>query len=508
MQFNLATSGNRKLLLTAVAVVTGTLAYGSVGLAASASTASGTPAAPSVAVPSVTVPVPAVSGLPGVVTTAPAPTTRQGAQTQPAKPAKGKKKPLSGFVGSINASNINIRSGPGLAYYALGQLTTGDMVNVVGTRNGWDAIDPPVGTLCYIAKKFVHVGTDTAKGHVSANYVFVRAASRLAPRSDYAVVKIVSRGTRVHIVGSTPSFYVIQPPRGAHVYVLAKFVTSAGANAQYLAPKLRMPAGFKGATLAASLAAGNSAVLASATANTPSSVTTKPVSPALLPNQTVPLPVSGGNSGQSGQTVVVPPVPPRGAMPNSAKVGLFSKFSNLNRKTQLEFQKPLMQRRLEPLLQGYQDLAAVAGAPLWIKQGVAARIRVLKREIAIQELVETSHKTPPVSKVIAPYQQQWKESQAQIAQAIDHAPYLAKGVLRTSTALKSKYALVNPANGRVTAYIDPTSRIDLSRLLGEYIGIKGVVTGGGTVVKVIRVATATLLPKPTIRHLSAGQQHP
>ena len=334
------------------------------------------------------------------------------------------------------------------------------------------------------------------------------AASRLAPQSDYAVVKVVSRGTHVHIVGSTPSFYVIQPPHGARVYVLEKFVTSAGADAQYLAPKLQMPAGFKGSTLAASLAAGTSAVLSSSTAKTSASVTTQPGSTSLPPAQTVPLPVSGLNSGQSGNTAVVPPSASGGAMSKSAQVSLFSKFADLNKQTQLEFQKPLMQRQLQPLLHGYEQLAVVAGAPTWIKQGVAARIHLLKRDIAIQSLVASAHKTPPVSQVIAPYQQQWKQSQKQIAQALDHAPYLAKGVLRTSTALKSKYALVNPANGRVTAYIDPTSRIALSRLLGEYIGVKGVVTGGGTVVKVIRVATATLLPQPRLRHLSAPQHHP
>ncbi len=501
MQFSLAAFQHRKILLTAVGVMACSLTYGSVSLAASAP--------PGATVPSVTVPVPAVSGLPALSTTAP--TTRQAAQTQPAKPAKAakvKKIPLSGAVGSINANNVNIRSGPGLAYYALGQLTTGDLVNVVGSRNGWDAIDPPVGTLCYIAKKFVHVGSDTTKGRVSASYVFVRAASRLAPQSDYAVVKVVSRGTHVHIVGSTASFYVIQPPRGAHVYVLAKFVTPAGSDAQYLAPKLKMPAGFKGSTLAASLATGNSAVLASSSGNTLPSVTTHPASTSLPPGQAVPLPVTGSNSGQTGKIVAVSPVPPGAVIPNATAASLFSKFSDLNRKTQLEFQKPLIQRKLKPLLHGYESLAATPGVPVWIKQGVAARIRMLKRDIAVQELVESSRNTPPVSKVIAPYQQKWEESQKQIAEVLDHAPYVAKGVLRTSTVLKSKYALVNPANGRVSAYIDPTSRIDLSRLLGEYIGIKGVVTGGGTVVKVIRVATATLLPEPAIRHLPAKQHHP
>ncbi len=506
MQLSLSAFGHQKKLL-AVTVLTGVLSCGSVSLAASAPPVGSKPAAPGATVPSVTVPVPAVSGLPPLSTTAPAPTTRQAAQTQPAKTAKKVKAkiPLSGAVGSINTSNVNIRSGPGLAYYALGQLTTGDMVNVVGSRNGWDAIDPPVGTLCYIAKKFVHVGSDTTQGRVSAKYVFVRAASRLAPRSDYAVVKVVSRGTHVHIVGSTPSFYVIQPPHGAHVYVLAKFVTSAGADAQYLAPKLKMPAGFKGATLAASLSTGNSAVLPSSSGNTSSSVTTQPNT--LPPGQTVPLPETGSNSGNSGTVVAVSPLPPTATTPNSANVSLFTKFSSLNRTMQLEFQKPLLQRQLKPLLHGYQQLAAVASAPAWIKQGVAARIHDLKKDIAIQELVKSSASTPPVSKVIAPYQQQWQESQQQIAEAIDHAPYVAKGVLRTSTVLKTKYALVNPANGRVSAYIDPSSRIDLSRLLGEYIGIKGVVTGGA-VVKVIRVATATLLPEPNFRHLPAAQHHP
>ena len=503
MQSSFTVCGYRKMSLAVVGVLAGSLAYGSVALAAPSAGAA--PATAGAAVPSVTVPVPAVKGLPAVATTAP--TTRRATKPKSVKPATHAKKPSGGFVGSINARNVNIRSGPGMAYYVLGQLQSGDMVNVVGSLNGWDAISAPAGTLCYISKQFVHVGSDSAKGRVSANYVYVRAASRLAPHSDYAVVKVVSRGTHVHIVGSTPSFYVIEPPRGAHVYVLAKFVTAAGANAEYLAPKLQMPAGFKGATLAASLATGNSAVLASSAGSAAPAVTTQPGPTTLPSGQSVPLPVGTSSSNAAGN-VAVTPVPPALKAPNSSKVSLFATFRRLNRQTQLEFQKPLIQRQLEPLLRGYEKLAAVAGAPAWLKEGVAARIGVLKRTIAIQELVEANRNTPPVNKVIAPYQQQWQESQKQIAAALERAPYVAKGVLRTSTVLKSKYALVNPANGRVTAYIDPTSRIDLSRLLGEYVGIKGVVTGGGAVIKVIRVATATLLPEPTIRHMSAERHHP
>ena len=98
--------------------------------------------------------------------------------------------------------------------------------------------------------------------------------------------------------------------------------------------------------------------------------------------------------------------------------------------------------------------------------------------------------------MLAPYQQKWKQSQQELAKAEAKAPYIAYGILKTSTVLKN-YALVDPTTGRVVAYLEPTSKIDISKLLGSYIGVKGeVVSSTGVVVRVIKVTAATMFSEP------------
>src|SRR4051812_8974679 len=46
------------------------------------------------------------------------------------------------FVGTVTADKVYVRSGPGSAYYEMGQLTKGDTVQVVGSSLGWYKILP------------------------------------------------------------------------------------------------------------------------------------------------------------------------------------------------------------------------------------------------------------------------------------------------------------------------------------------------------------------------------
>ena len=70
-------------------------------------------------------------------------------------------------------------------------------------------------------------------------------------------------------------------------------------------------------------------------------------------------------------------------------------------------------------------------------------------------------------------------------------------MLQTSTIVQGKYALVNPATGRVVAYVDPASDIDIGTLVGKYIGVRGITTQPpGTDITVIKVSNATLQPTP------------
>ncbi len=108
-----------------------------------------------------------------------------------------------------------------------------------------------------------------------------------------------------------------------------------------------------------------------------------------------------------------------------------------------------------------------------------------------------SHRQKPLAAVLAPYQQKWKQSQQELARVQAKAPYIAYGILKTSTVLKD-YALMDPVTGRVVAYLKPEAQINIVKLLGSYIGVKGeVVSRTGVVVRVIKVTSATMFPEPS-----------
>ncbi len=498
-----------------------------------------TPVTTTGSTPGATAPGTAAATAPATAPTAAAPTT--GAATAPvvtvpvpvspapatsaAKTKKPKKSNISvtAFVGQISASHVNIRSGPGLSYYAIGQLARGDLIKVTGERNGWYRFAAPAGARCYIARQFVKLGADGTTGTVTGSFVNVRAASALSPASNYAVVDLLNTGSTVSVTGQTPAFDIIRAPKGTGFYVLARFVSPAAAGSTYVTPELTMPAGFKGTGLPT-----GSTPAAMASAATSGTASTSPAGNAASTGLSAPVPPVSANSGSSAGIVPAPPTSPTsptspampattanapaatapatptntvnmpGGLPAPVKFSpdAFSTYSHLTRQMQAQFDKPIMQRHLQPLLTAFENLMRQPHLPHSVMDGSNARINLLKKQIAIQEIVAASHKQRPLKSVLAPYQQQWQQSQKELARAEAKAPYIAYGILKTSTVLKN-YALMDPTTGRVVAYLEPSSKINISKLLGSYIGVKGeVVSNTGVVVHVIKVTAATMFSQP------------
>ena len=59
------------------------------------------------------------------------------------------------FIGQVNGSAVNIRSGPADSYYPTMKLNKGDKVVVYGYKFDWLKIAPPEGSFSYVAKQFV-----------------------------------------------------------------------------------------------------------------------------------------------------------------------------------------------------------------------------------------------------------------------------------------------------------------------------------------------------------------
>ena len=392
------------------------------------------------------------------------------------------------FVASINADKVYVRSGPGSAYYELGQLGKGDLVQVVGTRLGWYQILPPNGTFCMIAKEFVDADATGGTGTVKVDYVNVRAGTSLAPTRDpSAVLTVVRKGAKLTVIGSTDKYYKIAPPEKAYVYVNPQFVVRAGGT-EYKVPDLHLPPGVAGPGVRTVVAptehSGGTVEITPATTEPDTHIgsvaTTEPVATAPAATQTA---------------VIVPPVPAVTFDPTAAQ-----RFAELNTQTQLELRKPLAQRDLDGLIKEYKALLAREKLPPSVKLGSESRIAALEKMATVQKLAkEGTASADMIEEQRKALQAEYEAAQKAIEAYENSGPYVAEGELQTSTVVAGKYVLVNPATKRVVAYVDPVGDVDVSKLMGQYIGVRGSAQSvEGSQVKTIRVKNATLLPAPAL----------
>ncbi|HUO09998.1 MAG TPA: SH3 domain-containing protein [Phycisphaerae bacterium] len=409
-------------------------------------------------------------------TAAPVPAMEIGNVTQP-------------FTGRITADRVYIRSGPGSAYYEMGQLSKGDTIEVVGSRLGWYQILPPNGTFCMVAKDFVDADLATHTGTVKADYVNVRAGTALSKREPSAVLTVIRKGTKLDILGgggATDKYYQIAPPEKAYVYISPQFVHQ-DPSAEYKVPNLKLPPGAVGPardTVTAPTTLPSATTPPATVEIAPSSPTEAATTPPTTPEATA--------TTEPAKTVVVPPQPSP-----TFNASAYDQFSELNKRYQAELQKPPMQRDYEPLLKDYKALAASPNIPGSVAQGTESRITALEKLAAIQRLArENATSTDAMAAQQKALQEQYSQAEKAIADYEQTGPYLAQGRLQTSAAVEGKYALVNPASGRVVAYVDPQSQIDISSLLGKFIGVRGTTHQSASGITVISVKNATLLPEP------------
>jgi hypothetical protein len=208
------------------------------------------------------------------------------------------------------------------------------------------------------------------------------------------------------------------------------------------------------------------------------------------PGDAVPIP------GMTAQTKPAPLPPPQPAPTYSPDA--YNKFTELNNRYQAELQKPVGTRQLDGLIADYKSLGAQKDLPASVKQGTEVRIAALEKLATIQRLQkENAVSVDALDAQRKALHEEYGAAEKAIEDYQNSGPYLAQGKLQTSTAVAGKYALVNPATGRTVAYVDPASPIDIGKLLGEYIGVRGTTaTAPGTEVTVIKVSNATLLPAP------------
>lgn len=414
------------------------------------------------------------------------------------------------FVGVITGDKVYVRAGPGNAYYEMGQLSKGDLVQITEARLGWYKILPPNGTFCMIAKDYVDADASGQNGTVKGDFVNIRAGTALYPnREPSAVLGTLRKGAKLTILGSTDKYYQIAPPDNARVYISPQFIARAPDDTAYKVPTLKLPAGVAGPsrdTVTAPTTLPATAVIDVAPANpghtTPPAAagnTTPPADAGTVVINPTTEPAGNAtantNTGAATQPSIAT-VPPQPATQFSASA--YTTFQDLNNKYQAELRKPPLQRELDPLLKSYRDLLNEKDLAPSVKIGSESRISALEKLAAIQRLARENQSS---TDTLAQQRQALQQEYAAAAKAIEDyektGPYLAEGTLQASAAVAGKYALVNPSTGRVVAYVDPAADVDIGSLVGKYIGVRGTTdTAPGTQVTVLHVRNATLLPAP------------
>ena len=133
------------------------------------------------------------------------------------------------FVAKVTGINVNVRSGPGVAFRACTRLSRPTKVRVVDLeQNGkWAKILPPEGTFSVIAKEYVKLSPDGKTGTVTGNRVWTRAGGDLLSfdstrQLDIQIPK--QQGDQVKILGEAGIFYKIEPPKGAFYYMTTDYL--------------------------------------------------------------------------------------------------------------------------------------------------------------------------------------------------------------------------------------------------------------------------------------------
>ncbi|MFW6336590.1 MAG: SH3 domain-containing protein, partial [Phycisphaeraceae bacterium] len=132
------------------------------------------------------------------------------------------------FDAVVTDKQVEVRSGPGRAYYVVDKLERGDRVRVVQTLYDWSKIEAPASSFSYISQAFVNARGDGSTGVINTNRQEVKAGSLQGPGVSYKTQVMLNRGDEVKILDTVGDYYKIEPPKNAFVYLPPGSLRPAG----------------------------------------------------------------------------------------------------------------------------------------------------------------------------------------------------------------------------------------------------------------------------------------
>ncbi len=132
------------------------------------------------------------------------------------------------FVGVVRKEKATLHSRAG-RIYVTGHARKDQLVQVDRVVLGWYKVQPPKGTFSYISKAFVDVkgSGDEKTAAVNINRAVVKAPNLEDKGNSFYAQVHLNKSTKVNILGEYGNYYMIDPPKGAYVYILMKDVVPA-----------------------------------------------------------------------------------------------------------------------------------------------------------------------------------------------------------------------------------------------------------------------------------------
>ena len=110
------------------------------------------------------------------------------------------------FVGLITGNRVNVRTGPGLSFETVTQLSKGAHLHVVGRKGPWYSIPLPPSAPVYVAKGFISVQGNA--GTIQGKRVHVRSG----PGQAFFSFGQLHEPDAVTVRGAAGDWIEIEPP--------------------------------------------------------------------------------------------------------------------------------------------------------------------------------------------------------------------------------------------------------------------------------------------------------
>ena len=411
------------------------------------------------------------------------------------------------FDAVVVDEKVEVRAGPGTAFYVVGELNRGTMVTVKAVMYGYYQIASPPQVYSYISKAYVEAKGDGRVGVVTSDNAVVKAAKADGPaHMSYQAQLKPEPGQTVQIVGAAGDFYKIVPPAGADVFLppgsvrratVAELAVSEPAEE---APVAEAPVAADEVTVqptaveaippiaVAPVEPPQPLVIESVQTAAAVEPATEPVEP-VAPEATGQLRVTEADvklvqpaaAAEPEAPEAVAAEPEAAAEPSGAPgatrwpKALSPKVAAAEEALRAAWDLPLEEQPIDELLSQYQQLATDQRLPLSDRRLVLMRLNDLRRN---RQLVDVLAQINSVERQLA--QDSHATTMAQWRQRLADSPvaYDAIGLLRASSVydgvnLPRLFRVVDPVTDRTLAYM-VTDRVEGTvDYLGEIVGVKG-----------------------------------